>query len=423
MQAVKEQQSLTREQKEAVGLLSIGTFLEYFDLMLFVHMAVLLNELFFPKTDPFTGSLLSAFAFCSTYLLRPFGALIFGYIGDNIGRKHTVIITTLMMSGSCVVMSVLPTYAEIGITASYAIIICRIIQGMSSMGEIIGAQVYLTEIVKRPIQYAAVSFASNFSTVGSMAALGVATLATSSLSLFNWRFAFVIGAGVALVGSYARKALRETPEFADARRRLVTNEKNYPNQKVNIKTIFAYFIIECAYPVWFYIAYVYLGQVLKDKFALTPHQVITNNLYVSIIGCLSCFIIVYIVRTIHPFKILKVKLVISFILGLVFTLIDLMNSPIQIMIFQMCIIVFKTSSFPAMSIFFKHFPTLQRFKCSSMAYAMSRTIMSIITTFGILYLVRDYSYSGICIIVFPILIGYTVALRYFQKLEKEDNNH
>lgn len=136
-----EQRTLTREQKEAVGLLSIGTFLEYFDLMLFVHMAVLLNELFFPKTDPFTASLLAAFAFCSTYLLRPIGALIFGYIGDNIGRKHTVIITTMMMSGSCVVMSVLPTYAEIGITASYTIIICRIIQGMSSMGEIIGAQV------------------------------------------------------------------------------------------------------------------------------------------------------------------------------------------------------------------------------------------------------------------------------------------
>lgn len=105
------------------------------DLLLYVHMAVLLNELFFPKADPFTASLHSAFAFCSTYVLRPIGALIFGYIGDNIGRKHTVIITTLMMSGSCVVMSVLPTYAEIGITASYTIIICRIIQGMSSRGE------------------------------------------------------------------------------------------------------------------------------------------------------------------------------------------------------------------------------------------------------------------------------------------------
>lgn len=65
-----EQRSLTREQKEAVGLLSVGTFLEYFDLMLYVHMAVLLNELFFPKTDPFTASLLAAFSFCSMYLLR-----------------------------------------------------------------------------------------------------------------------------------------------------------------------------------------------------------------------------------------------------------------------------------------------------------------------------------------------------------------
>ena len=78
------EQKLTKEQKEAVGLLSIGTFLEYFDLMIYLHMAVFLNELFFPKTDPFTASLLSAFSFCSTYLLRPFGALVFGYIGDYI---------------------------------------------------------------------------------------------------------------------------------------------------------------------------------------------------------------------------------------------------------------------------------------------------------------------------------------------------
>ena len=126
---VSEQRSLTREQKEAIGLLSIGTFLEYFDVMLYVHMAVLLNELFFPKTDPFTASLLAAFAFCSTYVLRPIGALIFGYIGDNIGRKHTVIITTFMMAISCIVMANLPTYSQIGITAAWLVTICRMIQG------------------------------------------------------------------------------------------------------------------------------------------------------------------------------------------------------------------------------------------------------------------------------------------------------
>src|SRR5471030_2927328 len=94
--------SLNREQKEAIGLLQVGTFLEYFDLMLYIHMAVLLNELFFPKTDPHTTSLLAAFAFCSTYVMRPIGALIFGWMGDNLGRKSTIILTTVITSISCV---------------------------------------------------------------------------------------------------------------------------------------------------------------------------------------------------------------------------------------------------------------------------------------------------------------------------------
>ncbi len=112
------QTSLTKQQKEAIGLLSIGTFLEYFDLMLYVHMAVLLNELFFPKADTHTTSLLSAIAFCSTFVARPIGALLFGWIGDNIGRKSTVIITTSMMAISCIVMANLPTYAQIDVTTA-----------------------------------------------------------------------------------------------------------------------------------------------------------------------------------------------------------------------------------------------------------------------------------------------------------------
>ncbi len=209
---------MTREQKEAVGLLSIGTFLEYFDLMLYVHMAVLLNELFFPKTDPFTASLLAAFAFCSTYILRPFGALLFGYIGDNIGRKHTVIITTFMMATSCTVMAVLPTYAQIGITASWLVTICRVIQGMSSMGEIIGAQIYLTETIKRPIQYPIVALLSLLAALGGVAALGIASLVT--IYHTNWRYAFWFGALVAVIGTVARTSLRETPDFVNVKTRL-----------------------------------------------------------------------------------------------------------------------------------------------------------------------------------------------------------
>ena len=134
-----KQISLNEEQKDAVGLLSIGTLLEYFDVMLYIHMAVLLNELFFPKADPFTASLLAAFTFCSTYVFRPLGALIFGYIGDKFGRRITVLLTMFVMAGCCVVMALLPPYAEIGITASCIMILCRVAQGMAAMGEAIGA--------------------------------------------------------------------------------------------------------------------------------------------------------------------------------------------------------------------------------------------------------------------------------------------
>ena len=212
------EQKITKEQKQAIGLLSIGTFLEYFDLMLYVHMAVLLNELFFPKTDPFVASLLGAFTFCSTYVFRPIGALIFGYIGDNIGRKVTVILTTFMMAGSCLVMSILPTYAEIGIYASCGMILCRIIQGMSAMGEGIGAEIYLTEITKPPIQYVVVSFISIFAGIGATMALAFASFTTSHG--LNWRYAFGFGMIIALIGSLARQKLREPSARRSRRRRL-----------------------------------------------------------------------------------------------------------------------------------------------------------------------------------------------------------
>ena len=200
---------LTRSQKEAIGLLQIGTFLEYFDLMLYVHMAVVLNELFFPKTDPHTASLLAAFAFCSTFILRPFGALLFGYIGDNIGRKTTVIITTTMMAVSCMIMANLPTYAQIGISAAWLVTICRMVQGLSSMGEIMGAEIYVTEITKPPHQYPAVSFIAVASAFGSLAALGVAALTTRYG--FNWRMAFWIGACIAVIGSRCPNPIKRNP--------------------------------------------------------------------------------------------------------------------------------------------------------------------------------------------------------------------
>ena len=214
---------LTKQQKEAIGLLSIGTILEYFDLMLYVHLSVLLNDLFFPKTDPMMAKLLGATAFCMTFVLRPIGGYVIGRIGDVIGRKTTIYITTFIMAGTCLTMALFPTYEEVGILATVAILLCRMLQGFSSLGEIVGACVYLAETLKSPYKYVASGIVDTASRAGGLFALGVASLVLNSD--FNWRVAFFIGAGAAAVGIVARANLRETPEFANYQFRMKTIKK------------------------------------------------------------------------------------------------------------------------------------------------------------------------------------------------------
>jgi len=219
--------SLTREQKESVGFLSFGTFLEYFDLMLYVHMAVLLNEVFFPKADTHTESLFAALALCSSLAFRPLGALFFGWVGDRIGRKPTIVITTTMMAISCIVIANLPTYAQIGITAAWIVTICRIFQGISSMGEVIGAEIYLAETITRPTIFPVITFMEVLVSLGGVAALGVAFLVTSYG--INWRLAFWMGAFIAIVSAFARRRLRETPEFLKEQRKWMLEETHRAN--------------------------------------------------------------------------------------------------------------------------------------------------------------------------------------------------
>jgi MHS family proline/betaine transporter-like MFS transporter len=108
---------LSKEQTHGIALLSVGTFLEYFDFMLHVHLAVVLNDLFFPKGDPKWDACIPALTFSSNFIFRPFGGLLFGYIGDLVGRKVTIILTTVLIAICCITVASLPTYAQIGILA------------------------------------------------------------------------------------------------------------------------------------------------------------------------------------------------------------------------------------------------------------------------------------------------------------------
>jgi MFS family permease len=410
--------SLTKKQKEAIGLLQVGTFLEYFDLMLYVHMAVLLNELFFPKTDPHTTALLSAFAFCSTYVLRPFGALIFGYIGDNLGRKTTVIITTTIMSISCVIMANLSTYAQIGIAASWIVTICRITQGLSSMGEIIGAQIYVTEITKPPAQYPAVAFISVASAFGAVAALGIASLVTHFG--FNWRLAFWIGAGIAVVGSIARTQLRETPEFLTQIKKKIDHPliyRNDPLSRTSKKTFLALFLIYCGWPLSFYLVFIHFNAMLSHTFHYSPEDIIFHNFLLSIVFLTTFIIWALLSYRVYPLKIIKVRGVLCIIITFFLPwLIDHCKKPEELFLLQSTLLFLSLASTPTESILVSAVPVLRRFTAASCIYALSRALIYVVTSFSLVYLTEMFGNWGLWIVIFPIAIGFLWGTLHFEKI-------
>jgi MFS transporter, MHS family, proline/betaine transporter len=430
---LKTQHSLTREQKEAVGLLSIGTFLEYFDLMLYVHMAVLLNELFFPKTDPFTASLLYAFSFCVIFIFRPIGALIFGYIGDHIGRKSVVIMTTLIMALSCIVMAILPTYAQIGIAASWIMIVCRILQGMSSIGEIIGAELYLAETITPSLRCSSVALLGTFSVLGATAALGVSSLVF--LMKLEWRYAFAIGALIALIGGVARTSLKETTDFSDAKRRINESfnknqiEKSslindpFFNEPVNKKTVLALFMMDCSWPVCFYIGYIYCSDILKNTFGYTGEQVIKHNFFVSLSELLIFILLTYLASKFNPLKILK-TLMIIFMFFCTYCIYSLENltSIFQLFFIQSVIVAYGPIIMVAAPILFSHFPIFKRFTYVGTIHAISRAAIYTGTSFGLIYLTNIMNnHYGIFTLLIISSSCFAFGLFHFEKLEEEKN--
>lgn len=428
--------SINGEKKTALILLQVGTFLEYFDLMLYIHMAVILNEIFFPKTDPYTKNLISGFAFCSVYIFRPLGAIIFGYIGDLIGRKNTVIITSMLMAVSCVVMAVLPTYNQIGILAAWGVTLCRVMQSIASQGEIIGAEIYLTEIIHPPARYLVVSLISFAASIGGVAALVLAVV-LQALDL-SWRIAFLMGALIALVGFSARVKLRETPEFVDLKLRIqkITQKsknnfyrknfniftRSHPlwQEKINSKTALAYFIISCGFPACFYLSYIYCGGILQNKFNYTSNQVINNNLIVAVFQSISFLCYSLFSYVINPLKILNFRVCCFIpILILAVWLLDNFISAKQVLIFQCAVIVFGVMDSPGAGLFISHFPIARRFTSLGLMYAFSRMIIYIITSFGLVFLNKWLNGFGIFLLFIIIVLGFVWSVRHFQKLEDE----
>jgi len=415
-------EGLTKKEKEFVSLLALGTFLEYFDLMLYVHMAVLVNDLFFPKTDnPQMLYIYGAIAFCSSYILRPFGGLLIGWVGDRLGRKVTILITSFSMAIACLIMSAAPTYEKIGIAATLIVTGCRMVQGFSSMGEITGAYVYLTESLKSPTKYSMATVIAAFNRFGSLFALIVAYFAVTSQ--FEWRLAFLFGSGIALVGFYARSKLRETVEFA---KHITTkNQKNsaeFFKQFANVdklKVIFSYFIISFPATIWTYFAYLDAPIFMKQVFNFNTEQVLSHNMLVVFMSALIILFYSLVLKKTHPLKLNTFKLmVLAITLPFIPYFFDNIKTPLMLLLFQVLLISFFPSGSGYLdSMCSKYFKISTRFTNIGFLFGSAHSVGYVISSFSLIYLREIFGNYGFVIYVIPVMVLYIIACNYFKKLE------
>src|SRR3954468_13013346 len=137
--------SMTKEERKVIFASSLGTVFEWYDFYLYGSLAAIIAKQFFAGTDPSTAFIFALLAFAAGFIVRPFGALVFGRLGDMIGRKYTFLVTILIMGASTFIVGLLPSYNSIGIAAPIILIILRILQGLALGGEYGGAATYVAE--------------------------------------------------------------------------------------------------------------------------------------------------------------------------------------------------------------------------------------------------------------------------------------
>ena len=199
-----------------------GTTIEFFDFYIFATASVLVfPKLFFPASDPLTGTLQSFATFALAFFARPIGAAVFGHFGDRIGRKATLVAALLLMGISTVVIGLLPTYATAGILAPALLALCRLCQGLGLGGEWGGAVLLATENAPPGRKAWFGMFPQLGAPIGFILSTGTFLLLSSVLTeeqflSYGWRIPFLASALLVIVGLYVRLKISETPAFARA---------------------------------------------------------------------------------------------------------------------------------------------------------------------------------------------------------------
>jgi len=298
--ALPKHHKATRSEKLVIGASSLGTVFEWYDFYIFGTLASIMGAHFFEAKgiNEATAFIFALLAFAAGFLVRPFGALVFGRLGDMVGRKYTFLVTMGLMGVSTFLVGVLPTYAQIGIAAPIILVALRLVQGLALGGEYGGAATYVAEHAPNGKRGAYTAWIQTTATLGLFLALGVIMLTRMNMSEdafkeWGWRVPFLFSMALLGVSLWIRMQLEESPVFkamkdegTQSKAPLADAFGKWANLKVVLLALFG--VVAGQAVVWYtgqFYALFFLEKVLKVD-SNVSYQLIALGLLIGTPGFL-----------------------------------------------------------------------------------------------------------------------------------------
>ena len=266
---------MTAEERKVIFASSLGTVFEWYDFYLYGSLAAIIAKQFFSGLDAGSAFIFALLAFAAGFIVRPFGALVFGRLGDLIGRKYTFLVTILLMGGATFIVGILPTYETIGVAAPVILICLRMLQGLALGGEYGGAATYVAEHAPNGRRGAYTAWIQTTATLGLFLSLLVILFTREftgpNFDVWGWRVPFIVSIALLAVSVYIRLSMNESPAFKKMKEEnklskapLTESFGQWKNLKIVILALFG--LVAGQAVVWYtgqFYALFYLTQVLK----------------------------------------------------------------------------------------------------------------------------------------------------------------
>lgn len=423
--------------RKAILAAAIGNFITWFEFAAYGFLAVIIGRVFFPSDNPLI-SLMSTFAaFAVAFLMNPVGGVVFGRLGDRVGRKTILAVVIMIMSGSTFVIGVLPGYDSIGILAPIALVALRLLQGMAAGGEPAGAATFLVESAPRGRRAWAVSFwhCSSYLANATASALILtlhAVLSSEAMQEWGWRIPFIIAGPLGLIALYIRMKLSDTEEFQELKASGgISKSPVKESFRISGRTIALTAMCLSLQGAAFYFIFVYMETYLQSEVGFTGAQASTSTIITLASAAAAIFIFAKVADRVGRRPVLITGAVLlTLIVYPVFVLINQQFVPLVIVghvVLGVCLAMFMAASGAWLV---ESFPTRVRYTGFSIGFNIAMALFGGTAPFIATYLINATGSSlapsllivvtGAAAVVGGLLLKETAGRRLDQRFEAEE---